>query len=62
MVASEQVWMRAASIEVAFDLREAFPYLDALIQHKEAGRLAGVWATLAERFPAQIRHRRMSAI
>lgn len=57
MVAAEQVWMRVLQLKLPFDLREAFPYLDALIQHKEPSRLAAAWATLAERFPEEIRPR-----
>jgi len=57
MAAAEQVWKRVLQLKLPFDLSEAFPYLDALIQHKEAGRLAAAWATLAERFPAEIKPR-----
>lgn len=57
MIAAEQVWKRTLQLKLPFDLREAFPYLDALIQHKEPGRLAAAWASLAERFPEEIRPR-----
>jgi len=51
---AEQVWLRLLQLKLPFDLRQAFPYLDALIQHREPGRLVAAWSALAERFPAQI--------
>lgn len=54
MAAAEQVWLRLLQRNVPFDLRAAFPYFDALIQHREVSRLAAVWSTLTERFPSQI--------
>jgi len=54
VTAAEQVWLRLLQLKLPFDLRQAFPYLDALIQHREPGRLAAAWSVLAERFPAQI--------
>ena len=54
MAAAEQVWLRLLQRNVPFDLREAFPYFDALVQHREVSRLAAVWSTLTERFPSQI--------
>jgi hypothetical protein len=49
-----QVWDRIIQEKLPFELRDAFPYLDALIQHVEVGRLAETWSILAARFPAQI--------
>jgi hypothetical protein len=57
MVAAEQVWLWMLQSKLPFDLREAFPYLDALIRHQDAGRLAAAWSDLNERFSAQIRPR-----
>src|SRR6266550_4108398 len=54
VTAAEQVWLRLLQLKLPFDLRQTFPYLDALIQHREPGRLVAVWSALAERFPAQI--------
>ena len=51
---AEQVWLRLLQLKLPFDLHQAFPYLDALIQHREPGRLVAAWSALAERFPAQI--------
>ncbi|MFY9528453.1 MAG: tetratricopeptide repeat protein [Candidatus Acidiferrales bacterium] len=53
--AVEQVWARLLELNLPFDFRQAFPYLDALIQHRDSEHLAQAWSTLAERFPAQIR-------
>ena len=54
LIAAEQAWLRLLELKLPFDLREAFPYLDALIKHREPRRLLAAWAALAERFPAQI--------
>jgi len=58
MVAAEQVWSRMLQFNLPFDLRGAFPYLDALIRHQDVGHLAAAWSDLNERFPAQIRPRK----
>ena len=54
VLTAERAWRRLLELKLPFDLREAFPYLDALIQRHEPERLATAWAALAERFPAQI--------
>jgi len=54
VTAAEEVWLRLLELKLPFDLPQTFPYLDALIQHREPGRLAAAWSALAERFPAQI--------
>jgi Tetratricopeptide repeat len=51
---AEEVWARVLQLDLSFNLREAFPYLDALIQHEELGALSKAWAALAQRFPVQI--------
>jgi len=55
--AAEQTWARLLELHLPFGFREAFPYLDALIQHQEVGPLLQAWSTLGERFPEQIRPR-----
>jgi len=55
--AAEQTWTRLLELNLSFGFREAFPYLDALIQHQEVGPLLQAWSTLGERFPEQIRPR-----
>ena len=47
-------WLRLLQLKLPFDLRLAFPYLDALIQHREPDRLVAAWSALSERFAAQI--------
>jgi len=54
VMAAEQTWHRLQELKLPFDLREAFPYVDSLIQHREPERLEAAWAALAERFPKQI--------
>ncbi len=51
---AEEVWARVLQRDLPFDLREAFPYFDALIQHRELAQLSGTWAALTQRFPAQL--------
>jgi hypothetical protein len=57
LAAAEQVWLRLLQSNLPFALPQAFPYLDALIQHREVNRLATAWSTLTERFPDQIKPR-----
>jgi hypothetical protein len=54
IVGAEQVWAQILTLKLAFELRDAFPYLDGLIQHKEPSRLTEAWSELAERFPSRI--------
>jgi hypothetical protein len=51
---AEEVWARVLQRNLPFDLREAFPYFDALIQHRDLGQLSETWSALAQRFPSQI--------
>jgi hypothetical protein len=51
---AEEAWTRLLQLNLPFDLRAAFPYLDALIQSKEVVRLSEIWSDLAQRFPTQI--------
>jgi hypothetical protein len=52
---AEQVWANVLHQNLPFDLREAYPYFDALIQHKELAHLSDAWSALVQRFPAQLR-------
>jgi len=52
--AAEQAWGRLLQLNLAFDLRQAFPYLDGLIQHRETTALGEAWSALATRFPDRI--------
>jgi Tetratricopeptide repeat len=54
IASAKEVWARVLRLDLPFELREAFPYLDALIQHKELGDLSNAWSELAQRFPAQV--------
>jgi len=51
---AEEIWARVLQRKLPFDLREPFPYFDALIQHRELGQLSETWSALAQRFPSQI--------
>jgi hypothetical protein len=54
-LAVEEIWARILQLNLPFDLPSAFPYLDALIQHREVGKLVETWSAMADRFPTQIR-------
>jgi hypothetical protein len=54
MDAAGEVWARLLEANVAFDLPQAFPYLDGLIQHRETDRLNDAWSALSARFPTEI--------
>jgi hypothetical protein len=54
VMAAEEAWLRLLQLKLPFELPQAFSYLDALIQHRQADRLVAAWSALAERFPAQI--------
>jgi hypothetical protein len=54
LAGAEEVWAHDLQLDLPFNLPEAFPYLDALIQHAELRQLSKAWAALAQRFPAQI--------
>ena len=58
---AEEVWARVLQRNLPFELREAFPYFDALIQHRELGQLSETWSALAQRFPSQIQRLLLSS-
>jgi hypothetical protein len=51
---AEATWHRLLELRLPFELREAFPYLDALVLRHETGRLVAAWSALTERFPGEI--------
>jgi hypothetical protein len=57
MDAADEAWDRLLELNLPFGLRDSFPYLDALIGHRELKSLSRAWAALSARFPAQIRPR-----
>lgn len=52
--AAKQAWTRVLELNLSFDLSQALPYLDALIQHKDLLSLRDAWDALGRRFPARI--------
>lgn len=54
ILGAEATWRRLLQLKLSFELRQAFSYLDALIQHHETDRMVAAWSALAERFPAEI--------
>jgi tetratricopeptide (TPR) repeat protein len=55
--AAKVVWARLLESRQPFELHQAFPYFDALIQHKDLDAASQEWVELAGRFPGQIRER-----
>jgi hypothetical protein len=51
---AEEVWQRLLELNLAFPLRDALPYLDGLIRHRELAELQEAWLALATRFPEEI--------
>jgi len=51
---AQATWNRLLGLNLPFDVRQAFPYLDALINQKKIRGLMQAWSALATRFPAQI--------
>ena len=52
--AAQQVWDRLQLLHSPFELRDTFPFLDALIKAHEIDRATSAWSSLAARFPALI--------
>ncbi len=55
--AAKVIWERLLESRQPFEMREAFPYFDALIHRREPDAASQVWAVLGGRFPTQIRGR-----
>jgi len=51
--AAEQVWQRLLALNIPFAIQEAFPYLDALIQHRKLAEVEQTRSLLASRFPSE---------
>jgi hypothetical protein len=49
-----QTWATLLELDSPFDPTRAFPYLDALIQHKDVDHLTEAWTALSSRFPREI--------
>jgi len=54
MEPAAQTWAAMLNLKSPFDPARAFPYLDALIQHKDVDHLTEAWAALCARFPQEI--------
>ena len=51
---AQEVWAHIIQSNLAFNLYDAFPYLEALIHHRKADQLAEAWSILTQRFPALV--------
>jgi hypothetical protein len=54
MEAAAQIWATLLELDAPFDPARAFPYLDALIEHKDVNRLTEAWTALSARFSQEI--------
>ena len=54
MDAGQQGWARVLQLNLPFDVYDALPYLDGLVQHKEIEQLEAAWSILRTRFPRQV--------
>jgi Tetratricopeptide repeat len=54
MEAADQTWATLLELKLPFELTRSFPYLDALIQHRDVDRLTAAWAALCIRFPQEV--------
>ena len=54
MEAADQTWTMLLESKLPFELSQSFPYLDALIQHREVDHLAEAWGDLCVRFPQDV--------
>lgn len=55
--AANQTWAHLLDLHLSFHVRDAFPYLDALVTANEPDRVEQAWTSMVERFPAQLRPR-----
>jgi len=55
--AAKQTWGRLVELHQPFAVRQAFPYLDALIERRDLDALATAWGVLCQRFPSEIQPR-----
>jgi tetratricopeptide (TPR) repeat protein len=51
---AQMAWRRIIEVNLPFAARDAFPYLDALIQAQRSAELLRTWSDLRMRFPGQI--------
>jgi hypothetical protein len=54
MEAARETWAMLLESKLPFELSQSFPYLDALIQHRDVDQLTEAWAALCVRFPQEI--------
>ena len=52
--AAQETWNRLLSLNSPFELKEAFPFLDALISARQLDSASQVWSSLVSRFPDRI--------
>ena len=52
--AAQETWNRLLSLNSPFELKEAFPFLDALIRARQLESASQVWSSFVSRFPDRI--------
>jgi hypothetical protein len=54
METAAETWSKLLELKLPFELAQSFPYLDALIQHRDVDGLTEAWAALCARFPQEV--------
>jgi hypothetical protein len=54
MEAARETWAMLLESKLPFELSQSFPYLDALIQHRDVDQLTQAWGALCVRFPQDV--------
>jgi tetratricopeptide (TPR) repeat protein len=54
MEAAQKTWSMLLELKLPFELAPSFPYLDALIQHRDVDHLTAAWTALCVRFPQEV--------
>jgi tetratricopeptide repeat protein len=54
MEAARKTWSTLLELKLPFELAQSFPYLDALILHRDVEHLTEAWAALCARFPQEV--------
>jgi hypothetical protein len=54
METAGKTWSRLLEMKLPFELARSFPYLDALVQHRDVDGLTEAWAALCARIPQEV--------
>jgi hypothetical protein len=54
VAAAEHAWNRLLELHLPFQLQQALPYLEVLIERRDSDGVARTWSDLRERFPSEL--------